>query len=228
MDTQSTNRVTMFKTVSRYLDQKQLIWNTMTPLQTAVTTFNDRINDIYAAAQKQETPSGAATDKASARDDLEDVLFLTSEALSVLAHNNRDEDLAALTDLTPSGLDRMTDEQLSNRAMQILTIADARKTELATLHVTQANLDELNTALADFNAAKNEPRRSTVERKTQTESLAELIRGASGILRNQIDPMVNLFSRSQPDFVANYRGARVIVDRAATHKAVKPPAGPPP
>jgi len=31
--------------------------------------------------------------------------------------------------------------------------------------------------------------------------------------------MMNLFSRSQPDFVAGYKSARLIVDRAATRTA---------
>jgi hypothetical protein len=54
-----------------------------------------------------------------------------------------------------------------------------------------------------------------------------LIRDANGILRNQIDRLVNLFSRSNPEFVAGYNSARVVVDRAATHKTTKPAASAP-
>jgi hypothetical protein len=89
---------------------------------------------------------------------------------------------------------------------------------LATLQVTQANIDELNEALTEFNAAKAGPRTATAARAALTESLPKLVREATDILRNKVDPMVNLFSRSNPDFVAGYENARVIVDRAATHK----------
>ena len=58
--------------------------------------------------------------------------------------------------------------------------------------------------------------------------LANLIRDANGILRNEIDRMVNLFSRSNPDFVAGYEAARVVVDRAASHKPTQVPVTPPP
>jgi len=109
----------------------------------------------------------------------------------------------------------------------VLSEANARKTDLATLHVTQANLDELDHALKTFNTTKASPRTATAERMAQTESLPGLIRDASGILRNQIDRLVNLFRRSNADFVAGYRGARVIVDRAASH-ATKPAASSPP
>ncbi len=225
MDTEQTNRVTMFKTVSAFLDDNSSVWNSMTPLQTAITQFKDKIAAIDATAQKQETPTGATQDKAAARNALEDVLFLASEALGALAHTSGDNDLVALTDVTRTSLDRMGEEELSNRAAGIITAANSRKTELATLKVTQANLDELNQALQDFNAAKAGPRNATATRAAQTESLPNSIREASTILRNQIDRMVNLFSRSNPEFVSGYRAARVIVDRAATHAAAKTAGG---
>jgi hypothetical protein len=96
---------------------------------------------------------------------------------------------------------------------------------LATLLVSQANLDELNEALTNFNTSKSAPRAGVANRMAQTQSLPELINDANDILRNQLDRMVNLFRRSNPDFVAAYRGARVVVDRAATHEVAKPKVG---
>jgi hypothetical protein len=224
MNNNQTNRVTMFKTVASHLDDNTPIWNGMAPMQTAVTEFKNKIAAIDASAQKQETPSGAADNKAAARDDLEDVLFLACEALGTLAHTNKDRDLAALVEVTPSSLDHLGEQELSNRATIVLAAATARKTELAALQVTQANLDELDQALQDFNASKEGPRQATTERMAQTESLPQLIREASEILRARIDRMVNLFRRTHPDFVAGYRGARVIVDRAASRATTRPTA----
>ena len=147
------------------------------------------------------------------------MLWKTCEALSVLAHDAGDNDLAALTRVTRTTLDRMSAEELSNRAAAVLAQANTHKTELAPLQVTQANLDELNGALTKFNATKAGPRTATADRAVLTESLPRLVREATDILRNKVDPMVNLFSRSNPDFVAGYENARVIIDRAATHKA---------
>lgn len=194
---------------------------------TAVQQFDDTIAAIDVAAQKQETPTtGATLDKAAARDALEDVLFLTSEALGVLGYTRNELDLVALTDLSPSELGHMGAEELSNRATNLATQARARVSDLAELNVTSANIDELDQALQDFTSAKESPRTATAERMAQTESLATLLRDASGVLRDQIDRMVKLFRRTSADFVASHRGARVIVDRSATHKttpAVIPP-----
>lgn len=228
METKQTNRLTMFKTTSAYLDSHQAIWNGMAPLVTQFEALRDNNLAIDNAAQQQETPSGAADSKASARDALEDVLFLTCQALSVLGHASNDHDLMALTDVSPSALDHLGAEELVNRATTVLAQTNNRKTELAALHVTQANLDELTQALQNFSTAKEQPRTETAVRMAQTESLGNLFRKGNGILRNQIDPMINLFRRSHPDFVAGYRGARVIVDRAATHSSTKTAVPPPP
>ena len=219
MNTELTNRVTMLKTVSAYMEEKKTVWNTMAPLQTAMTDFDAEVAQIDTAAQMHETPNGATVDKADARDTLEDVTFLACEALSVIAQTAGDNDLAALTRVTRTTLDRMSAEELSNRATSVLAKANAHKTELQPLQVTQANIDELNDALTEFNAAKAGPRTATAARAALTEALPKRVKAATDILRNRVDPMVNLFTRSNPDFVAGYENARAIVDRAATHKA---------
>jgi hypothetical protein len=61
-----------------------------------------------------------------------------------------------------------------------------------------------------------------------TQSLASLIRDTSGVLKNRIDPLVNLFRRTHSDFVAGYRAARVVIDRAATRTAAAPSTPTPP
>jgi hypothetical protein len=228
MRTKQTNTVTMFDTVTTYLDSHNSVWNGMAPLAAALTTFKNKRGAINTAAQEQETPSGASDQKAEARDDLEDILFLTCEALAVLGHNSNDHELLAITALTPSTLDRMPDDELITRATVVLERANARKTELAALHVTQANLDELTQALNTFSGLKTQPRTASAERAARTQSLESLIRDENGILRNEIDRLVNLFSRSNPQFVAGYQTARVIVDRPATHKTTKPATIAPP
>lgn len=222
MNTAQTNRVTMFKTTIGVLDENSAVWNSMAPLATAVTAFKDKVNAIDSTAQKQETPTGATQSKAETRDALEDALFLMCEALGVLAHTTSDQNLLALTDITRSGIDKLDSEALSNRAALVLAQANDKKTQLATLQVTQANIDELTQSLQAFNEAKAGPRQATATRVAQTESLSTLIREANDILRNQIDRMVNLFGRSHPQFVSSYQAARVIVDRAASHASTKP------
>jgi len=219
MNSDQTNRVTMYKTTIAVLDEHNAVWNSMAMFATAVTALKAKVSAIDAAAQKQEMPTGATQDKAEARDALENVLFLMCEALGVLAHAGNDRDLLALTDITRSAIDKLDSEALSNRATLVLAEAQAKESDLAAVHVTQANIDELAEALQNYNEVKAGPRQATVSRVVQTESLSSLFREANDILRNQIDRLVNLFSRSDPQFVSSYQAARVIVDRPATRPA---------
>lgn len=227
MNTKQTNQVTMLKTVDSVLDDHNSVWTGMAQMQTAVTGYKAKLISIDRTAQLQETPSGAGDEKEDAREALEDDLFLMCEALAVLAHTTNDLELLALAAVRRSDLDKFDDEELSNRAATVLTEGNARKTALAGLNVTQANLDELTQALQRFNTTKTNPREATAARKAQTGSLASLIREAIAILRNQIDRMMNLFSRTNPDFVAEYRAARVIIDRGVRHRE-KETSGVPP
>jgi hypothetical protein len=216
----------MFKTTDTYLDQQNSVWKGMALFVTADQKLKEMLAAIDAAAQKQETPStGVTLDKAAARDALEDVMFLMCEALGVVGHTANDNNLVALTDLTPSNLDQMDVEELANRATNVLAEVNARANDLATMNVTQANIEEFSHALQNYKAAKERPRTAAAEKAAQTESLASLIRNLSAHLRNQMDPLVNLFRRTNADFVAGYKSARVIVDRAATHKTK--PTNPP-
>jgi hypothetical protein len=219
MKTNLRNDVDMLKTVNAYLADHNAIWGSMAPLAAAVAILNTGLAAINATAQDQETPTGDTLDKAAARDALEEVLFLMCQALSVLAHNASDNDLVVLTDVTPTTLDRMDGEALSNRAARVLDAANARQTELTTLHVTPANILELESALQNFNSIKATPRTRAAARKAQTASLASQTRDLKKHVRHTIDPMVNLFRRTNPDFVAGYRAARVIINRVATHSA---------
>jgi len=231
MEVKLANRVTMLKTVSAYMEEKKTVWNSMAPLQTAMTDFDAELARIDADAQEHEAPVGATADKADARDALEDVTFLMCEALSFVAHEADDNDLTALTRVSRTTLDRMSAEELSNRATSVLAKANAHKTELTQIQVTQANIDELSEALTEFNEAKTGPRTATAARAALTERLPNRVKAATDILRNRVDPLVNLFSRTDPDFVAGYQNARAIVDRAATHKTkatVAPPPTPQP
>lgn len=221
MNNRDNNRLAMVRTTRDYLQTNNSIWNSMTPFATAFTELNTRLTEIDATAQKQETPSGKTADKAAARDHLEDVTFLMCQALCVLAHDVNDNEVLALCDLNRSALDEMDEQTLANRAANVLSAADAHKIELVPLQVIQANHDEFTQALADFNEAKTGPREATATRKVQTELLRVKIQEAIDLLQNKIDRMVDLFSRTHPEFVDGYKNARMIVDRAATRTTAK-------
>ena len=222
MELKQTNRVRMFAAVIAVAEQFQAVWNTMAPFAAAFHRFEDKVQAVNDAAQKQGTATaGASLDRENARDALEDVLFLICQALKVLAHQANDNELRTLTDVSSSSLHVMNDVELENLANTIKAQTVPRAAQLATLQVSAGNLAELATAIDDFHEVKSAPRAATANRVAHTGALSQLIREASDVLRNELDPMVNLFVRTNPELVAAYRAARVIVDRTA-NRSTKP------
>jgi len=228
MELKQTNRVRMFTAVIAVLEQFQSVWSTMAPFAAAFHRFEDKVQAVNDAAQKQGTATaGASLDRENARDALEDVLFLVCQALKVLAHQANDNELRTLTDVSSSSLHVMNDVELENLANTIKTQTVPRAAQLATLQVSAENLAELATAIDNFNEVKSAPRAATANRVAHTEALGQLIREASDVLRNELDPMVSLFVRTNPEFVAAYRAARVIVDRTGNRSSKPAPQATP-
>ena len=224
MKTKLTNQITMLKATGSYMADHSSVWNSMTRLQTAMTEVNAKVAEIDAVVEQYGTPSGATADKADARDDLEEATFLMCEALGVVAHEEGNNELALLTKVTRTGLDRMDAEELSSKASAVLGQAHAHLTQLATVQITPARIDEMSQGLMQFNQLKTAPRTATAERAVLTEKLPRLVREAQDIYDHRVDPMVNLFSTTDPDFVAGYERVRAIVDRPATRKTKVTPA----
>jgi hypothetical protein len=224
MELKQTNRIRMFTAVITVVESYQAVWSVMAPFVTAFQKFKDKVQAVHAAAQKQGTATAGATlDRDDARDALEGVLFLICQALKVLAHQANDNELRTLANVSPSSIHVMNEVELLNLATTIKEQTVPRASELATLHVSAQNLAELDSAIADFNEAKSAPRAATANRMVQTEALSRLLREANDVLRNELDPMVNLFGRTDPEFVAAYRGARVIVDRTGARQTAPAP-----
>jgi hypothetical protein len=145
-----------------------------------------------------------------------------------VAAKNGDNDLGAKAEMTKSSLDKMTDSDLEQIAERVAGLATENIAALADFDVVAADVTALATARTTFAGIKTSPRQATVGRKTQTDSLPQLIANVRSIFRNEIDKMVTKKKKTNPDFYAGYFTARIIVNRAATHAVPKPPTPPAP
>jgi len=137
--------------------------------------------------------------------------------------------LAAKVNVTKSSLDQMSDSDLEQTAERIGNLANDNITVLKTDYgVLGTDVTALDTARTTFAGMKTSPREAAAARKVQTASLAQLIANVRSIFRNELDKMVTKLRKTNPDFYNGYFAARVIVNRAATHAAPKPPTPPSP
>lgn len=215
---------TMFTTTLDYLDTNNSVWSARPAFADAVTRAKAAVAAIDGAVGKQQTPTtGVTGDKAELRNDLEEKLLELADQLAAFAARSGNHDLAAQVEMTKSSLDRQPENDLVQTAERIAGLATTNMAALADFEVTPAEVTALNNARSAFRDEQNAPRNMTAERSAQTQSLPQLIATARSIFRNELDKMMTRFKQSNADFYNGYFAARVIVDRAATHKTKPAP-----
>lgn len=226
MNQEQDNITTMFQTTVDYLDTQNALWSGTAAFVDAVTRAKAGIDAIDTSSDKQQTPTtGITGDKQTRRDDLEAKTLEIADQLSALAAKNGSANLGAQVEMSKSSLDKMDDSTLEQTAERVVGLANDNLTALADYNVVAADVAALNNARTDFAEVKTSPRMATGDRRAQTESLPVLIGNVRSIFRNEIDKMVTK-KKSNVDFYNGYFAARVIVNRAATHKTT--PATPTP
>lgn len=229
MNRDQFNRTGMFSTVSAYMEQNKPIWNGGKAMADTVTEVNTRIGRIAEKIRKQQAPTtGAAGDKGQVRTSLEEKILEVADQLSALADKNKNANLAAQVEFTLSSLDKLADDDLEATGKRVSGLATANLAALADYGITQAEVTTLDTLTTQFHGVKSAPRTAVAGRAGETNTLPDEISGLTSVLRNQLDKQMTRFRKSNPEFYAGYRSARVIVDRGGSGGTDKPSPTPPP
>jgi hypothetical protein len=122
-------------------------------------------------------------------------------------------EVGAAVEMTRSSLDILSADDLETVARRVAAVAQANLAALADYEVKAADITELTAKTAAFGGVKTAPRLAISGRSAETTTLPEAIQSVRLLLRNRMDKLMTKFRRTNPEFVAGYRSARVIVDR---------------
>ena len=204
----------MFETVASYLKKNETLWTGTKAFADAASELNAGISAIDALVDRQENPiTGVTEGKVNLRGQTEEKILEIADQLAALGAKTNDADLAAKVEVTPSSLAKLSDDKLDDLGKRVADLATAHKTVLVDYGVSDADVTALNALRASFAAVKNAPRTAVAGRAGATATLPDLIDAANTLLRDRVDKLVTKFRGSQPEFVAGYRSARVVVGR---------------
>jgi len=222
------NRTEMFNTTAAVMAENSGLWSGIPAIVQTMTELNANIAQIGTKMMHQQTPiTGAAVDKAQVRHDFEEKLLWIADQVAALAAANHDMTLAAQADLTLSSLDRMADDALEETGVLIASLVLANQSALEDYGIVGDDLADLNTLITQFHDAKTKPRTAAAARKGETDTLPDLIRNTTSLLRNRLDKQMTRFRSANPVFFASYRSARVVVDRGTPPPPAPTPPTPP-
>jgi len=231
MNRKQSNRLEMFNTVSATMHKTEnaSLWGGVPAVVQCMTEFDGKITAIQAKATKQEAPiSGAAEQKHNVRGDFEDSILEIAHQISALGAANHDMELQAAGDLTLSQLDNMTDDELEDTGTRIAGLVLAHQPALEDYGLVGDDLDALNALKSEFHDMKTAPRTAVTGRKGETDTLPQLLKDTTTLLRLRLDKLMTPFKKKNPALYAAYQSARVIVDKGApaAAKQVAPPKQP--
>ncbi|MBS0660782.1 MAG: hypothetical protein JSR82_21395 [Verrucomicrobia bacterium] len=206
------NYVVMFQTVAELCAKHRAVWSATPAVVESLRLLEAEIALMREASVTQTRPTKGITEaKSDVRGDLEDAVLELSDALGALAAERDDRILEAAADVTPSSLGRLSGEALDREVTSLVKLARERLSELAPHGVSEAEVKEVEDAQKAFAAIKTQPRQAIVGRAAQTAALPERVSAMKEFLRERLDRQMRRFRRSQPEFYAEYRGARVVL-----------------
>jgi hypothetical protein len=229
--TQDQENVTsMMEATLQFLDNNNSIWSGRVAFAAAVTEARAGVGSIREAAARQESPTSGITDeKAVSRGKLEDLTLEIADPVAAFAAKSGDAELAAGVHVSRSSLDQAQDDNLIQIAERIRDAATPHADALKDYGVTNAEITALGDAITAFSGMKSAPRTAKANKSGATSSVASMVQSTRSLFRNQLDKLMTLFRKTNPEFYTGYFAARVIVDRAATRPPKSaPPPGPVP
>ena len=217
-----TNRYEMHRAVLGTLDTHADAWAAVPAMQVLRDRLAAAIDTVRGLARSQARTSAPATAvKADLRDAVADRSWRLAKAIAAWARANDRPDVAAAVTLPAREFGALRDAALAEYSEVV--VAEAREhlpapeadptTGLGAYGVTAAFVDELDALDDDFAAALSTPREAIAARKSAGRAIAVATRQAQTLLRKELDPTVDFLAPDAPAFAADYRNARIIVDR---------------
>ena len=196
-------------------------WTEVPALVKALGQLDTVITDMTDHFETLAVPTGSAAGKRSALEELVGATHEIAAAIHAYADDAGDAELAAQTDFSASDLADGSASEVVARCAKISSIAAANLDSLAEQNVTQAKLTALDKKVSAFQKLAPKPREGVAKRAAANKEVTKLYAKGRRILTRQVDRLMVPFKESAPEFYAEYKSSRKIVNQAATQPARK-------
>ena len=195
------------------------------PLQTCITELGEHIDDLDRLAALQSDKPGFAQEKKQKVGELAQLAAEVCGAALSYAEKAGNQRLAAKLNIPASELSSGTGNAIIANCRNIHIAASSVADELGEFKVTSAKLKALKQKTDDYKKLSTTPRQAASKRKSATRRIPVVLRQASRLLRKRLDPLMVPFKATEPEFYAQYKAARRIVQPASADNAKAKKAG---
>jgi hypothetical protein len=223
MDLRQTNKSHMYRSVATVATNNIALTSSVAAFGRQLTALQATIDTIDTLAQAQEaSTAGITLDKTRITDILVNATLAVAGAVAAWASENNNEEVRARMNLTPSSIKGSLDRQIPATAKMVAD--EAAKHDLKEFGAGPLVLEAFNAKIEAYNAIMNAPREAVVATVGLTTALEQQFTLGDKILKERLDKLMEQFRESQPQFFAEYKSARSIVDRGGGQQKGTPSA----
>ena len=223
MQAKDQNQYRMFISVRGTLagHESENTWTGIPALVTAVDDLDAVIAGVATQLEVTAMPNGAAASKKTALESLVAAAHEVAAAVHAYGTEAGNDELAAEVDFSPTDLAKGRPATIVARCTNIATRATENLVALADYKITQAKLTALTKKTAAYDGLVSKPRQGVAKKAAANAALPRLLKQGRSILTRRVDKLMVQFRESAPEFFAEYKTARKIVDQRATQSSRK-------
>jgi hypothetical protein len=225
MDAHKSNKLTMYRSSLALLKSPEAPIGGIPALPGKLTALTNKVAEITALSATQSQPTkGAVTNRDQLIEDTAHAALVIAGAVLSYADEKKLPELAAKVRIKRSDFTQGRKEAAIQLAQQVHEAATVVVGDLADYGVNGAALTDLQSRIATTTEALSRPRSTVTAKKAATGQLPVAFKEADALLENQIDPLLVPLRKTHPEFYAEYKAARIIVDRRGGRDAAAAPA----
>ena len=220
MNHSQTNTVNMFSRMSLFFTKYTATLQPFAMLWGFVTSFQAGFKPLQQYTSLQQTESqGETTDKGAAEQTMVALIVPLARKAMVWAKSANNGVLVKLFDVQAEDF-RMADSEVGPFAQNIIDGLDNNILALATVNITQGQVDAAQTAADTFNGLIGTPEQAIKLAKVGTESLVGVLNSENDLLHSIDNLLIPEYAGTAIDMVNEYKNNRKVGDVHHIHTMV--------
>ncbi len=219
----------MHKATDKIMDDNAGVWTANPGVARAAATFKTKIATEDGLINKQKPDrKGIAKDKDATIAKLIKALLPIAKAIEAWANEQGNGELATKMHFVPSKLKTEGDQGLKADAQNVSDAITANPKAMTDGGITQEQIMEFNRLVGTFIASIPAPRAGIAANKEVTDEVETALDDTDHFLKEVLDLRMEVFARTNPDFLGAYKNARIIVNFGGRSRKKKNNPTPPP
>jgi hypothetical protein len=219
MNRKELNDVNMLKSVREFFNLNSEVFKPYEPILKAVKDQDDSIVEIDGLKETQATDTKSEYEIKSKERTMLDVKVLKVAAgITAVAAATSDIKLRAVADLGKTGLGRLREGDYTTRVKAIVAAGRPIVAQLAMWGVTEADLDSIEQEESQLSKKVPVLHNQGIVVTQASKDMRKKIAASKKELSTTMDALMLPFQNLNPTLYAQYKSARKLVTRSASHK----------